>query len=160
MSSVSRVRTDRTEFYQVRVYRASDYFAVIALWKTCFPNDPAWNDPAEIIRLKLTQQPELFFVCISGGQVVGSVLAGFDGFRGWINKLATRPDHQYKGVATLLLKAAEEALVELGCPKINLQVRAENAEVVSVYVGAGYAVEPLISMGKRVQVLEETESPT
>ena len=132
----------------VRQYRDGDRADLVALWETCFPNDPRWNDPVLIINRKLTLQPELFFVYEADARVVGSVLAGYDGFRGWINKLATHPLYQGQGIASALLKTAETALAELGCPKVNLQVRMENAQVVELYQLAGYETESLISMGK------------
>lgn len=149
-SAMTTLPSTDADKYGVRKYDAEDYPAVVDLWRVCFPNDPPWDNPADIVRHKLAQQPELFLVCVFRGALVGTVLVGYDGYRGWINKLATHPDHQYKGVATLLLKTAENKLIAMGCPKINLQVRADNAEVIGLYMGAGFAVEPLISMGKRL----------
>ena len=139
-----------TPYHQpfVRQYCDGDREELVALWKTCFPHDPRWNDPDRIIERKLSQQPELLLVCEYDGHVVGSVLAGFDGFRGWINKLATHPLYQGQGIASGLLQTAETLLAERGCPKVNLQVRLENVQVVELYKLAGYEFEALISMGK------------
>ena len=95
-------------------------------------------------------QRELFLVATVDDQVVGTVLAGFDGFRGWVNKAATHPSHQRRGIASRLMQAAEDALAGMGCPKLNLQVRGENAAVVEFYRRAGYQIEDRVSMGKRL----------
>jgi len=76
------------------------------------------------------------------------VMAGFDGTRGWIHHLAVLHEFRGRGIATALVREAEEGLAELGCPKINLQVRAENEGVVKFYRAAGYEVEQRVSMGK------------
>jgi ribosomal protein S18 acetylase RimI-like enzyme len=135
----------------IRPYKAQDEEAVVELWKTCFPDDPPWNQPRDVIRRKMTVQPELLFVALVGDQVVGTVLAGYDGFRGWVNKVATHPSHQRKGIASQLMRAAESALADMGCPKLNRQVRAENASVVEFYKDAGYEIENRVSMGKRLE---------
>lgn len=139
-----------TSEFIVRPYEDEDQSALIKLWETCFPDDPPWNNPADVIRRKLTVQPELLIVCLAHGRVVGSVLAGFDGFRGWVNKVATHPEYQRKGIASLLMKTAEEKLAAMGCQKLNLQVRAENASVVAFYEGVGYKIEDRVSMGKKL----------
>jgi ribosomal protein S18 acetylase RimI-like enzyme len=83
--------------------------------------------------------------------VAGTVLAGFDGVRGWIHHLAVLPAHRRRGVATQLMRAAERGLANLGCPKINLQVRAGNAGVIAFYRALGYQVEDRASLGKRLE---------
>ena len=101
-----------------------------------------------MIRNKLRVQPELLLVAEAEGELVGAVMAGFDGVRGWIYHLAVLPEFRRRGIATALVREAEEGLAGLGCPKINLQVRAENADVVEFYRAAGYEVEERVSMGK------------
>lgn len=135
----------------IRSYEPWDEEEVVALWETCFPDDPPWNDPRDVILRKMTVQPELFLVAVQGEQVLGTVLAGYDGFRGWVNKVATHPAHRGRGIASLLMQAAENALLDMGCPKLNLQVRADNDSVVEFYREAGYAVEDRVSMGKRLK---------
>ena len=62
--------------------------------------------------------------------------------------MAVAPQYRLKGVATALVNAAEDGLRLLGCPKVNLQVRAENDGVVAFYRAVGYSVEQRVSMGK------------
>ena len=134
----------------VRAYEQQDEAAVVELWKTVFPDDPPWNDPLIVIERKLSVQRDLFLVCLSGGRIVGTALAGFDGVRGWVHKVAAHPDFQRKGIASHLMKAAEEGLANVGCPKLNIQVRAENESAVKFYMDAGYAIEQRVSMSKRL----------
>lgn len=133
---------------EIRPFSPEDRQAVISLWKEVFPDDPPWNEPATVIRRKLTVQPELFLVGLVGGCVVGTVLAGFDGVRGWVHHLAVHGSCRRQGVATALMRAAEAGLAGLGCPKLNLQVRATNAPVVAFYRAIGYDVEDRVSLGK------------
>jgi ribosomal protein S18 acetylase RimI-like enzyme len=135
---------------EIRPFLAADHAAVVALWREVFPDDPPWNEPSEMIRRKATVQPELFLVARDGGRVIGTVLAGFDGVRGWIHHLAVDPSVRRRGVASALMRAAEEGLAKHGCPKVNLQVRATNAAVIALYRRIGYEVEERVSMGKRM----------
>jgi ribosomal protein S18 acetylase RimI-like enzyme len=134
----------------IRPFAHTDQSSVAKLWKVSFPDDPPWNEAADVIARKLLIQRELFFVATISNQVVGTVLAGYDGVRGWVHKLAVDPAHQRKGIARLLMKSAELGLASKGCPKVNLQVRASNAAVVDFYEAAGYSTEDRISMGKRL----------
>jgi ribosomal protein S18 acetylase RimI-like enzyme len=123
---------------EVRPFTYADHAGVSLLWDEVFPNDPPWNNPVELIRRKLAVQPHLFFVAHTNGRIVGTVLAGFDGVRGWVYHLAVHPGARRKGIASNLMKMAEEALRNLGCPKVNLQVRVENAAAVAFYRTLGY----------------------
>jgi len=133
----------------VRSFRAADREAVIALWRACGLVAEN-NDPDADIDLKVATQPELLLVGELDGEVVATVMAGFDGHRGWINYLATSPAHQRHGLGREIMEAAEARLVARGCPKINLQIRSGNADVRGFYQSLGYDVEDRISMGKRV----------
>lgn len=146
---MQRRLTDGAEVV-IRPYAASDEAAVVALWRRCDLVVPA-NDPQRDIELKRQVQPELLLVGVAEGRVVATAMAGYDGHRGWINYLAVDPDCQRRGVGRTIMEAAEAALKQRGCPKVNLQVRAGNADVVGFYERLGYAVEARVSMGKRLQ---------
>jgi len=134
----------------IRPYGSQDHSQVVSLWNEVFPDDPPWNEPAAVIRRKLTVQPELFLVGLVNGRVVATVIAGFDGVRGWIHHLAVQSAYRRRGIARSLMEAAEESLAKLGCPKVNLQVRAANTAVISFYRALGYDVEERASLGKRL----------
>ena len=135
----------------IRSYDDGDEAAVVALLAVVFPNDSPWNVPLEVVRRKALVQRELFLVAEVDGVVVGTVMAGFDGVRGWVHKLAVHPDHRRRGLASRLMAEAERRLRAVGCPKLNLQVRASNADVVAFYRRLGYAVEENVSLGKRLE---------
>ncbi len=135
---------------EIRPYRYTDEREVIELWRIVFPNAPAHNDPGNDIRSKLKIQPELFYVAIADGHLVGTAMSGFDGHRGWVYYVAVHPDFRRQGIGSVLMKKAEKSLLEIGCPKVNIQIRASNAEVQSFYESLGYSVEDRISMGKRL----------
>ncbi|HEY0711136.1 MAG TPA: GNAT family acetyltransferase [Polyangia bacterium] len=134
----------------IRPYHSGDRTGLETLWTAAFPEDPPWNAPSELIARKLTVQPELLLVAARRGQVVGAVMAGFDGVRGWLHHLAVSPACRRQGLATQLVRAAEIGLARIGCTKVNLQVRATNETVVAFYRKLGYAIEERVSMGRRL----------
>lgn len=134
----------------IRPFKDSDTAAVTVLWTEIFPDDPPHNAPAVVIAQKLKCQPELFFVGVVDGAIVGTVLSGYDGHRGWLYSVAVNPRHRREGLGSKLIEHAEQALAAIGCTKVNLQVRASNAAVAAFYQDLGYAVEERVSMGKRL----------
>jgi len=128
----------------------ADVATVIALWQACGLTRP-WNDPAKDIARKFAEQPELFAVAELEGAVVGSVMAGYEGHRGWINYLAVAPALQRGGLGRALMAWAELRLRERGCPKINLQIRRGNLAVVAFYESLGFSEDDTISLGKRLE---------
>ncbi len=132
----------------IRLYQESDTESVSALWHEVFPDNPSHNAPKLVISQKLAIQPELFFVAEIDSAIVGTIMAGYDGHRGWLYTVAVSPQYRRLGIGSQLVRHAESAVIVMGCPKINLQVRADNAEVVMFYEKLGYVVEERISMGK------------
>ncbi len=135
----------------IRPFLPDDSDAVTALWHLVFPDDPSRNNPPDVIRRKLEVQPELFLVGVAGGNIIGTALGGYDGFRGWIYHLAVHPGEQRRGHGRALVEAIERELQKLGCPKLNLQVRATNRATVAFYQALGYAIEDHVSLGKVLQ---------
>jgi ribosomal protein S18 acetylase RimI-like enzyme len=136
---------------RIRPFELNDEAAVVALWQECQLIRP-WNDPHKDIARKLAVQPELFLVGVTDGAVMASVMAGYEGHRGWMNYLAVAPRFRGRGLGRLLVVEVERLLLERGCPKVNLQVRAANLEAVAFYRRLGYAQEESISLGKRLVV--------
>ena len=134
-------------------YQEKDAQAVIALWVNCGLVVP-WNNPQKDIKRKLKVDRDLFLVGISGGKIIASVMGGYEGHRGWINYLAVDPACRRKGYGRQMMKEVESRIRARGCPKINLQVRANNEGVVQFYQSLGYADDNVIGLGKR---LEEDE---
>jgi ribosomal protein S18 acetylase RimI-like enzyme len=136
--------------FAIRPYAESDEAGVIRLWSEVFPDNPSWNDPKADIRRKLDCQRELFLVGELDARIIATVMAGFDGHRGWVHLVAVSPDCRHQGFGRAIMNEAERRLRQIGCTKINLQVRASNQGVVSFYEKLGYAVEERVSMGKRL----------
>jgi ribosomal protein S18 acetylase RimI-like enzyme len=135
----------------IRPFRPDEEPVVVALWQECGLTR-SWNDPHKDIARKLAVQPELFLVGVTGGAVMASVMAGYEGHRGWMNYLAVAPRFRGRGFGRLLVEHVERVLLERGCPKVNLQVRATNLEAVAFYRRLGYAQDESISLGKRLIV--------
>jgi len=135
---------------EIRPFAPADEPAVIALWHACNLVSPATNPSADIAR-KLKVNPELFLVAQQEKQIVGTVMAGYEGRRGWINYLAVAPTARRQGIGRQLMAAAESRLRALGCPKVNLQVRKTNHDVRKFYEALGFAEDAVISFGKRLQ---------
>lgn len=135
--------------FEIVTYHDEHFEGLDALWREAFPDDPPRNRAAASVPAKLAEQPELLFVAVEGGAVIGSVMAGYDGHRGWLYAVAVCNACRGKGVGRALVDHAEAALKERGCSKVNLQVRTGNP-VETFYLKVGYAVEPRISMGKSI----------
>jgi len=133
----------------LRQFDPADTEPVVALWEACGLVRP-WNDPRKDIARKLTVQPELFLVAEEEGGVAATVMVGYDGHRGWVNYLAVDPALRGRGLGRALMRRAEELLIERGCPKLNLQVRAGNEHVVEFYAALGYTDDRTVSLGKRL----------
>ena len=126
--------------------------AVINLWESAFGYETAHNTPSLVIDKKLAIADGLFFVALAAEVVVGTVLAGYDGHRGWLYSVAVHPVQRRQGLGARLVRHAEQALRARGCMKINLQIVSTNESVKDFYESLGYAVEPRLSMGKKVEV--------
>ena len=134
---------------EIRIFEASDEADVIQLWHRCGLVRP-WNDPHKDIERKKQKQPEWFFVGTVNGSITASVMAGYDGHRGWLYYLAVDPDYQGNGYGRLIVRTAQEALKAAGCPKINLQVRTENTRGIEFYRRVGFSQDAVMSMGMRL----------
>jgi ribosomal protein S18 acetylase RimI-like enzyme len=123
---------------------------VIQLWQTVFGYEDAHNAPELAIDKKLAVADGLFFVALVDGTVAGTVMAGYDGHRGWLYSVAVHPTQRQQGLGAALIRFAEDALTKRGCLKINLQIRGGNERVAAFYESLGFVVEDRISMGKKV----------
>ena len=123
---------------------------VVALWKEVFGYEADHNAPGLVIDKKLAFGDGLFFIATDEQNVIGTVMAGYDGHRGWIYSLAVAPQYRQAGVGSQLLSLAEEKLSEKGCMKINLQIMEGNESVEAFYLSNGYQAEKRISLGKQL----------
>ena len=136
--------------FEIVRYSSEYQDAVVDLWRKCNLVVPQ-NDPVEDIQRKLVFQPDLFFVALVEGKVVGSIMVGYEGHRGWMNYLAVLPEHQRRGYGRKLVEKAVDELKRLGCLKVNLQVRRSNVSVVEFYKHLGFKDDDVVGLGKRLK---------
>ena len=133
----------------IRQYKDdTDRIQVVELWRNVFGYETAHNEPNLAISKKTAVQDGLFFVAVDTTEIVGTIMAGYDGHRGWLYSVAVHPTKRLGGLGTLLVRHAEKALADLGCMKVNLQLLDTNEATAAFYQSVGYAVEPRLSMGK------------
>ena len=133
----------------IRTFAMADSDAAVALWHATGLTRP-WNDPQRDIERKLRVQPELFLVATDDDVLIGTVMAGYDGHRGWLYYLASLPDRRGEGIARALVAEAESRLLAMGCPKVQLMVRPENEAARGLYAALGYEPFETWATGKRL----------
>lgn len=139
--------------YHIRSFEVADTDAVIALWQAT-QLIRSWNDPHKDIQRKLEQlehsQTSIFWVIEMVGEIIGSVMAGYDGHRASVNYLAVHPKYQTKGIGRIIMDKVEQWCLSLNCPKINLLVRTDNLDVRNFYAQLGYAQDEVVALSKRL----------
>lgn len=134
----------------IRKYQLSDRSSLIELWNSVFPDDPPHNEPSIVIEAKLAVD-DLIFVAEHEERLVGACMAGYDGHRGWLYAVAVLKEQRRSGTGAELVKYAMQSLKEIGCAKVNLQIRSTNTEVAAFYKALGFAAEERLSMGAFIQ---------
>lgn len=142
----------------IRRFESRDEPGVTALWNEALPSAQPWNEPKYVIARKLKTQPELFFVGEAEGRIVATVMAGYDGVRGWIYWMAVANSARRRGYGRLMMEHAQQSLRDLGCPKVNLQVRPTNENAKAFYIKLGFSLEDRFSMEKRLQPSDSVAS--
>lgn len=135
--------------FAIRPIRDGDEDGVAELWRTCGLVRP-WNDPLRDIGSARANASSDIFVAVSGegGAIAGSVMAGYEGHRGWVYYVAVAPEHRSQGLGERLMRHAEAWLEEAGAPKVMLMIREENEAVRRFYEGLGYGVEKRTVMSR------------
>ena len=134
----------------VKPYSSQNMDDVIDLWNRCNLLR-SWNDPKKDIKRKIKVNPELFLLGFIDNRLIATVVGGYDGHRGWINYLAVDPAYKQRGFGKQIMEAVEEKIGGLGCPKINIQVRADNKDTLKFYESIGYKIDKVVSIGKRLE---------
>ena len=135
---------------EIRVFRQDDFEEVITLWERCDLLRP-WNDPEMDIERKMNHDPDLFLVAEVGGEIVGSLMGGYDGHRGSAWYLGVHPEYRGRGIANALLNRLDKKRMARGCPKIQIMVRDDNNDVVTgLYEKLGYEQQDVVCLGRRL----------
>ncbi|MGY9067533.1 GNAT family N-acetyltransferase [Streptomyces sp. TR1341] len=124
----------------VRPALPDDLDAVLAFWRTAAEGTSISDDRAGVERL-LERDPRALILAERGGELVGTVIAGFDGWRCHLYRLAVAPERRRQGIATALLAAAEERFVRLGGRRADAMVLVRNERARYAWSAAGYAPE-------------------
>lgn len=135
---------------KLRAYLEQDQSDVIELWTRCGLVVPQ-NNPVKDIQRKLQVDRDLFLVGFTQRGIVATVMGGYDGHRGWINYLAVEPSKQGNGYGRIIMSAIEALLKEKDCPKVNLQVRSNNSDIIGFYAALGYGNDNVVGLGKRLE---------
>jgi len=136
---------------KIREFKIDDYSIVRDLWQTAgLILRP--GDELEDVKLKLQRDPDLFLVAEQDDRLVGSVIGGWDGRRGWIYHLAVVPEHQRKGIGVGLVQEVEKRLVAKGATKVNAQVYKWNEKSSEFFKAIGYETHSdLMMIGKQLR---------
>ncbi|MBG56505.1 MAG: GNAT family acetyltransferase [Deltaproteobacteria bacterium] len=135
--------------FNIRTFESSDTDEVIFIWEQC-GLIRSWNNPKLDIQRKIAFQKEFFLVGEISKKIIATAMFGYDGHRGWLNYFAVLPLFQKKGFGRQLLDFGETILIEENCPKLNLQIRNDNAEAKNFYKKVGFNEDSSISFGKRL----------
>ena len=133
----------------IRSYRKSDQKEILRLWEECGLVVP-WNDPQRDIERKRTVQPELFLIGSINKEIIATAMVGYEGHRGWVNYLAVKLKFQRQGIGKQMMEEAEHRLLKLGCPKLQVQIRNTNVDVIKFYQSLGYLQDEVVNLGKRL----------
>lgn len=123
----------------IEEFSMKDYDEVYSLWKEVFPANTDVSYSRERVEFFLCRNPGTSFIARIGGRIVGAVLAGNDGRRGYIHHLGLSEDCRGRGIGRMLLQRAEEALAALGIDKVNLLVFTDNESAKVFYEKVGYS---------------------
>ncbi|AWT41778.1 MULTISPECIES: GNAT family N-acetyltransferase [Streptomyces] len=125
---------------RIRAATPDDLDTVLAFWKTAAEGTSISDDRAGVERL-VERDAEALILAERDGELLGTVIAGFDGWRCHLYRLAVRPDHRRQGIGTALLAAAEERFVRLGGRRGDAMVLVDNERAHHAWRAAGYAPE-------------------
>lgn len=135
---------------EIRVFKQADFENVVTLWERCDLLRP-WNDPEIDIERKMNYDPDLFLVADINGDVVGTLMGGYDGHRGSIYYLGVDPDYRGRGIANALMSRLEKKLIARGCPKLQITLDDDNNDtVIGMYENLGYEIQDQLCLSKRL----------
>lgn len=132
---------------EIKPFRIEDREALLALWDAC--GIRAWDPaPKTTIHKKASHSPDGFLVGMADRKLVGSLIVGYDGLRGWLYRLAVLPEYRHRGIARALVEHAESLLRERGCVRVKLQVEPRGRDAIGFYRRLGYEQQELVDMHK------------
>ncbi len=124
--------------FAVRTARVHDVDAVLELWRTAAENDSRPADSRAAVVALLERDPAALLVAVSDDELIGSLIAGWDGWRAHLYRLAVRPDHRRHGVGRALVAAAQARLAGIGARRFDAMVLDANDLGHRLWLAAGY----------------------
>lgn len=124
----------------LRTGRPEDIEALLAFWRRAEAS-PSSTESAEDVHGLLERDPEALIVAESGGEIVGTLIAGWDGWRATFYRLAVEPAHRRHGLATTLVRAGEERFRALGAKRLNAIAESHKAGAMAFWASAGYELQ-------------------
>ncbi|MFJ8165861.1 GNAT family N-acetyltransferase [Streptomyces sp. NPDC096136] len=125
---------------ETRSATVADAEGVLAFWKAAAEGTSITDDVAGVTRL-IGRDPDALILAESGGVLVGTLIAGWDGWRASLYRLAVLPSHRRQGISKTLLEAAEQRFRELGGRRGDAMVLVENKQAQAAWAAAGYRQE-------------------
>lgn len=135
----------------IRELIPSDYDLLVSLWeKAGLPYRSRGRDSREALQNQMRENPAFFLGAFMKDEMVGSIIASYDGRKGWINRVAVSPEHRRQGIAQQLISAAEEALKKRGAEVIGVLIFESNAPSLALFQRLGYETdESVLYLSKR-----------
>lgn len=133
----------------IRAARPEDIEAVLGLWGAARSAHAITEDSPERVDALIADGAVL--VAVEDGEVVGAVIAAFDGWRGNFYRLAVAPERRRRGIGRALVAAGEERMRALGAPRVTALVAFDDADAGGFWDAAGYPQDPEI--GRRVRTI-------
>lgn len=127
--------------FALRTADAADIEQLLAFWKAAAENTDR-DDAAEAVAALLARDPEALLLAVDGDEIVGSLIAGWDGWRCHLYRYAVRPDRRRQGIGRALLDAAEQRFAALGGRRADAMVLDDNDLAINAWTAAGYARQP------------------
>ncbi|WP_144125667.1 GNAT family N-acetyltransferase [Catellatospora sichuanensis] len=127
--------------FSLRTADATDIEQLLAFWKTAAENTDR-GDAAEAVNALLARDPESLLLAVDGDEIVGSLIAGWDGWRCHLYRYAVHPDRRRQGIGRALLNAAEQRFAALGGRRADAMVLDANELAAEAWTAVGYARQP------------------
>jgi ribosomal protein S18 acetylase RimI-like enzyme len=124
--------------YFLRAAAIDDVDGLLEMWQEAAENAGRPTDTRQAVTALIGRDPEALILAERGGELIGSIIAGWDGWRYHLYRLAVRPDWRRKGVASALLRAAEDRFERLGASRSDAMVLDDNDLGQNLWRASGY----------------------
>ncbi len=131
-------RTDRQSCVKIEAFSMEAYDRVLALWQQCEGVGLSQADSRQAIEAYLNRNPGMSLIASVADTVVGAILCGHDGRRGYLHHLAVHPDHRHRGVGRALVERSLECLKRTGIDRCHIFVFHDNHAGLAFWKAMGW----------------------